>query len=75
MLVCLIIVMVVGKVCVLTALPFIASATIGAVVAIIVGVLKEVIDACTGGKFDNMDLLFDVVGALVGIILFSFMVI
>lgn len=48
---------------------FAFSIIIGAVVAILFGVLKEIIDKHDGEEFDKMDLLADCIGTVIGVIL------
>lgn len=47
------------------------GATCGLLLALFIGILKEVYDCFfCGGKFDVMDLLADAIGGLIGAILF-----
>ena len=41
----------------------------GAVVAVLVGVYKELVDKYDGEEFDKMDLLADCIGTVIGVIL------
>lgn len=45
------------------------SLIVGAVVAALVGVYKELVDKYDGEEFDKMDLLADCIGTVIGIIL------
>lgn len=46
-----------------------AYAFMGAFAAIVVGIIKEVVDFLSGERFDTHDLLADIIGAVAGFIL------
>lgn len=72
---CMIIVLVVGRGDMLVwHRPMMVAVTIAFFVAVFIGIVKELIDFFRGGWFDAKDLLFDFVGAVIGSLLFIFMV-
>lgn len=75
LLVCMIIVLVVGRGDMLDGIDlWMVAVTIAFFVAVFIGIVKELIDFFRGGWFDAKDLLFDFVGAVIGSLLFIFMV-
>ena len=75
LLVCMIIVLVVGRGDMLVwHRPMMVAVTIAFFVTVFIGIVKELIDFFRGGWFDAKDLLFDFVGAVIGSLLFIFMV-
>lgn len=48
---------------------YLHSVVLGAIAAVVVGVLKEVYDVATGGQLDLGDIAADVVGAMLGSVL------
>lgn len=75
LLVCMVIVLVVGRGDMLIwHRPMMVAVTIAFFVAVLIGIVKELIDFFRGGWFDAKDLLFDFVGAVIGSLLFILMV-
>lgn len=75
LLVCMVIVMVIGSGDMLIwHRPMMVAVAIAFFDALFIGILKELIDFFRGGWFDAKDLLFDFVGAVIGGLLFVFMV-
>lgn len=75
LLVCMVIVMVIGRGDMLIwHRPMMVAVAIAFFAALFIGIAKELIDFFRGGWFDAKDLLFDFVGAVIGGLLFVFMV-
>lgn len=75
LLVCMVIVLVVGRGDMLVwHRTMMVAVTIAFFVALVIGIMKELIDFFRGGWFDAHDLVYDFVGAVIGSLLFVFMV-
>ena len=75
LLVCMVIVMVISRCDMLIwNRPMNVAVAIALFVALFIGIVKELIDFFRYGWFDVKDLLFDLVGAVIGGLLFVFMV-
>lgn len=75
LLVCMVIVLVVGRGDMLIwHRPMMVAVAIAFLVAMFIGIVKELIDFFRGGWFDVHDLVFDFVGTVIGSLLFIFMV-
>jgi hypothetical protein len=73
LLACLLLTFVVGQaVCLCSSLPLPNCAAIGAIAAMTVGFFKEWYDEFKGGELDYKDLLADVAGCLLGLLVTAF---
>ena len=53
-------------------LPILNAATAGALAALALGFIKEVVDFMRGGKFDAKDIVADFIGSAVGLAILCF---